>query len=178
MSRFTRKTVLALAAIASLGAFALTSNDASARGFGGGGMRMGGGHIGGMHVGGGIRTGGFGFRRIGGIGIHRPGIFRRPPIFVRHYPHHWRFGWGWRHRYWHPGVVAGGVATGVVASTPIVNRCNCLTKEYTPEGAVVFKDLCTNEAAMNPPVGDQSSAYDPTQQPSVQGNLQPQVQTR
>jgi hypothetical protein len=31
------------------------------------------------------------------------------------------------------------------------NRCTCLTKEYTPEGAVLFKDVCTNEAAINPP---------------------------
>jgi hypothetical protein len=44
-----------------------------------------------------------------------------------------------------------------------------LTKEYTPEGAVLFKDRCTNEAAMNPPPpapqqtgeveGSQQSAY-------------------
>jgi len=29
--------------------------------------------------------------------------------------------------------------------------CTCLSKEYTPEGVVVFKDRCTNEMAMNPP---------------------------
>jgi hypothetical protein len=41
-----------------------------------------------------------------------------------------------------------------VASRPVISRpgpCTCLTKEYTPQGAVVFKDRCTNEAAMNPP---------------------------
>ena len=27
--------------------------------------------------------------------------------------------------------------------------CTCLSKEYTQEGAVLFKDRCTNEAAMN-----------------------------
>ncbi len=27
----------------------------------------------------------------------------------------------------------------------------CLSKEYTPEGAVLFKDRCTTEMAMNPP---------------------------
>jgi hypothetical protein len=164
MSRFTRKTVLALAAVASLGALALATNDASARGFGGGGMRSGGGG-GGVHLsgGGGMRHigGGGGLRRIGG------GVFKYPhlrPHFVhRHHPHFfWRY--GWRRNYW----VAPVVATGVV-SAPVWNRCTCLTKEYTPEGAVVFKDICTNEAAMNPPQAQPSAAaYDPSQQPQVQ----------
>ena len=26
--------------------------------------------------------------------------------------------------------------------------CNCLTKEYLPDGNILFKDLCTKEAAM------------------------------
>ena len=166
MTRFTRKTILALAAIASLGAFALTSNDASARGFGGGGMRMGGG---GMHVGGGgfRHIGGGGFRHIGGGGCRHVGIGFRRPLLVRHYPHfHWRY--GWRRNYWVAPVVATGIAAGVV-SAPTYNRCSCLTKEYTPEGAVVFKDVCTNEAAMNPPLAQPSAAaYDPSLQPQIQ----------
>ena len=173
MSRFTRKTVLALAAVATLGAFALATNDASARGFGGGGggggMRMGGGHIGGggfRHIGGG------GFRHIGGGGFRHVGIGFRRPILVRHHPHfHWRY--GWRRNYWVAPVVATGIATGVVAA-PTWNRCTCLTKEYTPEGAVVFKDLCTKEIAMNPPAA-QPTAYDPS---LGQGNLQPQLQAQ
>ena len=75
-------------------------------------------------------------------------------------------------------VIATGVATSVV-SAPIANRCNCLTKEYTQEGAVVFKDLCTQEMAMNPPqTTPPQAAYDPAapQQPMVQGSLQPQPQ--
>lgn len=40
------------------------------------------------------------------------------------------------------------VARPVVAST-----CNCLTKEYTQDGQVVFKDLCTKEAAAAPVAG-------------------------
>jgi hypothetical protein len=40
---------------------------------------------------------------------------------------------------------------GTFAAAPSWNRCNCLAKEYTPQGAVVFKDVCTNEMAMNPP---------------------------
>ena len=38
---------------------------------------------------------------------------------------------------------------GVRTATP--GPCTCLSKEYTPEGAVLFKDRCTNEMAMNPP---------------------------
>jgi hypothetical protein len=158
MSRSIRRTALALAAIASLGLFALTTHDASARGFGGhGGMRMGGGmHVGIAHTG--------SFRTIG----------HRPTFIVNHRPHfHWRY--GWRRPYWVAPVVATGVATGVV-SAPTWNRCTCLTKEYTPEGAVVFKDLCTKEMAMNPPANVSPAAYDPSQDPTTQGGLQPQIQ--
>ncbi len=46
-----------------------------------------------------------------------------------------------------------GVApVAYVATQTVAAPCTCLTKEYTPEGAVLFKDRCTNEAAMNPPV--------------------------
>src|SRR5258708_19093964 len=86
MSR--KSTILALAAIASLGSFALSSTSASAfghgRGFGGGG----GSHTGGMHMSGGMHrlyrrghlsTGGLPFRRVG----------RFPPASR---PPDWRFG--------------------------------------------------------------------------------------
>jgi hypothetical protein len=42
------------------------------------------------------------------------------------------------------------VAARPVAYTP--GPCTCLSKEYTSQGAVVFKDRCTAEMAMNPPV--------------------------
>ena len=35
-------------------------------------------------------------------------------------------------------------ATTTVRSAP----CNCLTKEYLQDGSVLFKDLCTKEAAI------------------------------
>jgi hypothetical protein len=55
----------------------------------------------------------------------------------------------WKHpRIWYvPRPVVYGTPAPVVSTS----RCTCLTKEYTPEGAVLFKDVCTNEAAMNPP---------------------------
>ena len=57
----------------------------------------------------------------------------------------------WRHRYYVRPVVYAAAPAAIYAARPVVNRCTCLTKEYTPEGAVLFKDLCTNEAAINPP---------------------------
>jgi hypothetical protein len=42
------------------------------------------------------------------------------------------------------------VAARPVSDTP--GPCTCLSKEYTSQGAVVFKDRCTAEMAMNPPV--------------------------
>ena len=51
----------------------------------------------------------------------------------------------------------------------VAGPCTCLSKEYTPDGRVLFKDLCTNEAAINPPVvaPQQSSSIDaPVQQAS------------
>jgi hypothetical protein len=39
-----------------------------------------------------------------------------------------------------------------VAARPAVSTaeapCNCLTKEYLQDGSVLFKDLCTKEAAV------------------------------
>ncbi|MBV9346409.1 MAG: hypothetical protein JO245_00370 [Pseudolabrys sp.] len=35
----------------------------------------------------------------------------------------------------------------------VVGTCNCLTKDYTPEGLVVFQDLCTKEVAKAPVAG-------------------------
>lgn len=62
----------------------------------------------------------------------------------------------WHRHHLHWGVVENvapvavnavvGVDT-VVASGP----CNCLTKQYLDDGSVLFKDICTKEAAMATP---------------------------
>jgi hypothetical protein len=45
-------------------------------------------------------------------------------------------------------------------STPVVSaNCNCLTKEYLEDGSVVFKDLCTKEAAMATPAELKAQAH-------------------
>jgi hypothetical protein len=162
MFTFTRKTVLTLAAALAVGSMALVSTDASAKpgGFGGG-MKFGGG---------GFKHGGGGFTH---PGFKHPG-FKHPgfkhPNFVHHQPH-WKWHYGLRRHYWVAPVVATGIATRYV-SQPTWNKCNCLTKEYTPEGAVVFKDLCTQEMAMNPPATTPApAAYDPSQVPSIQGSM-------
>lgn len=95
---------------------------------------------------------------IGGPGIVKP--FPKPgikpvglpvkPIFVPHWPHkhpHWHV--HYRPRIWYAAPAVGYAVARPVASTP--GPCTCLSKEYTPEGAVLFKDRCTSEAAMNPP---------------------------
>jgi hypothetical protein len=38
-----------------------------------------------------------------------------------------------------------------VVTRPVASTCTCLVKEYLPNGAVLFRDVCTNESAMNPP---------------------------
>jgi len=151
---FRKSTILALAAVASFGALALSSTSASAFGHFGG-ARFSGARVAGPH-----------------FAFHRSFAFRR---IVRVYPpHHWR--WHFVHRpYWVTPVVGTRVAP--TYSTPVWNSCNCLTKQYTQDGAVVFKDVCTNEMAMNPPAADAApQAPASLQQPLQQGYLQPQPQ--
>ena len=49
---------------------------------------------------------------------------------------------------------------------PVVTTCNCLTKEYTQEGQVVFKDLCTQEMAMAPVAGAEPQKSSEAQSPA------------
>jgi hypothetical protein len=60
-----------------------------------------------------------------------------------HFQSHVRY-WHYREHYVRPV----GYVRPVVEGT-----CNCLTKDYTPEGTVVFKDLCTKEMASAPVEG-------------------------
>jgi len=150
----TRNLVLAAATLLTLGTTALSSTEASAYGF-----RRGGSY---HHY----HFGHFGYRHSG----------------YRQWGHryHWnyhRFGWRSPYRYsyrwnnWRPGVygtsMSGpGNATGggsqapapAMASAPAMapapSQTGCLAKQYTPEGAVVFIDRCTQESAVTqPPMG-------------------------
>jgi hypothetical protein len=117
-----KSTLLAVAASAALGLAMLSPSTASAHGGHGGGHGMhGGGH--GMH------GGGHGGRHIG------------------HFRPHWRH----HHVRWHRPIWYRPVVYSYGVRTVSPGPCTCLSKEYTPEGAVLFKDNCTNEMAMNPP---------------------------
>jgi hypothetical protein len=81
----------------------------------------------------------------GGHANLRPPVHRLPPRIIVHGP-----------RFHHDHIVVRriyerGYVRPVGFSTPVAESlCNCLTKTYTPEGAVVFKDLCTKEMASAP----------------------------
>jgi hypothetical protein len=80
--------------------------------------------------------------------------------------HHDHDGWWWKqhHRpYWvYPVGTAVETTTDTAApsytaaapvtTAPVArNNCNCLTKTYLQDGSVMFKDLCTKEAAVATP---------------------------
>jgi hypothetical protein len=181
----SRKSItLAIAAAVSLGAFALSASTASAfhPSSGNGIHAVGGGSV--KAIGGGVHVNNV--PHVMGVKINPQvqGIKINPkvtgilinPKFNHHGPRWWWWRYTFRRPYWIAPVIAtGGVAT-YAATTPTTNRCTCLTKEYTPQGAVVFKDVCTNEMAMNPPVDASPAAYTAPQQPMQQGYLQPQAQ--
>jgi hypothetical protein len=77
----------------------------------------------------------------GGMGGHHGG--HGGHVHRPHFHPHWHV------RYRRPIWYARPVV--YTAVRPVAGPCTCLSKEYTPEGAVVFKDRCTNEMAMNPP---------------------------
>lgn len=67
-------------------------------------------------------------------------------LHFRDHVHFWRWH---RHIVVRPVDYVTPVATNVVQPGP----CTCLTKNYTPEGMVVFQDLCTKEMASAPVAG-------------------------
>jgi hypothetical protein len=57
-------------------------------------------------------------------------------------------------------IYARGYIRPVRYALPVVSSgpCTCLTKDYTPEGIVVFRDLCTKEMASAPVDGSPAQA--------------------
>jgi hypothetical protein len=82
-----------------------------------------------------------------------------PPPYPHPHPH-WHWHLGWRHHYWVTPVVA---TEGVT----LTGRCTCLTKQYLPDGSVLFKDLCTQEQALAPAPDQQAVEEQPQQSPSA-----------
>jgi hypothetical protein len=75
-----------------------------------------------------------------GVVVHPPGVVDVDP------PHIW-----WHHHH-APLLVEGDT---IRVSTPVASvppgPCNCLTKRYLEDGSVLFKDVCTKEAAVATP---------------------------
>ena len=158
------KTILALAAIATIGSAALVTSTSSAD------ARA--GFRGGFH--GGIKGNIGRVARFTHDRPHRPNWTPNRPNRPHWHPRfprpHWHVRWN---RSWGYGV---GVATAAVAApvyaaaptyaAPAAPRpCTCLTKEYTPDNLVVFKDLCTKEMAAAPiGGGEQQQSMLPPQQ--------------
>ena len=71
----------------------------------------------------------------------------------KHHPHHHQHV---RFRHFHGRYYVRPV--GYVARVAEPGPCTCLWKGYTPEGNVVFKDLCTQEMASAPVAGAPAQA--------------------
>ncbi len=105
-------------------------------------------------------------------GIHKPHGHVRP-----HRPPHWRPHRPHRpHGHWRRPVYVAAPVVYSVARPAAAGPCTCLAKEYTPEGAVLFKDRCTNEMAMNPPAQPQMSQVVPQFQQQFVQPQPPQLQ--
>jgi hypothetical protein len=170
-----KSTILSLAAAATLGVLAISTTSASAFHFGGGG---GGVHFSAPRV----AAPHFNVARVAAPHFNARVLHQASHVHnfafrrvVREPRRNWHF--AVRRPYWIAPVVTGVDTTypatpATYAATP---TCNCLTKQYTQDGAVVFKDLCTKEMAMNPPATPAPATLGETQ-PQQQGYLQPQVQ--
>jgi hypothetical protein len=105
-------------------------------------------------MGGGYRHGGGGFHHV---------QHHRPHWQHHHHRHH---GHGYRPYVYGAGAAAiAAPAYGAMAPKPAAGPCTCLTKEYTADKLVVFKDLCTKEAAAAPIGGAPQAAAQPAPQP-------------
>jgi hypothetical protein len=69
---------------------------------------------------------------------------------------HWRIHEHRHFVHWHNHIWVRPVGYSVRAVEP--GPCTCLTKNYTPEGMVVFQDLCTKESASTPVAGSSDAA--------------------
>ena len=69
---------------------------------------------------------------------------------------HPHFHWKAHYKHFHERVYVRPVTYAVRHVEP--GPCTCLTKNYTPEGRVVFQDLCTKEMASAPVDGSSDQA--------------------
>ena len=145
----TRKTLLALAATAALGATALGTTEASAWGF----------HSFRYHYHFGSHFGShWAFHRYHyHWGFHR--FYRWNYGWYR--PHWYRYRWVGYHRPYLYGAAAAAPIGAAVMQRPMAQPtqpaqapANCLVKQYLQNGSVVFQDICTQETAVTPAPGE------------------------
>lgn len=157
----SRKLILTLAAAASVAAASVTlgSSVVYARGMSGGAHFS----SGGAHFSSGVRMASIGHNpglRSNRMVLRHPGRpgGHIPPIVIGHHPHHFHHHhWVFRGGHWvvlGEDIVEAPVLERAVAAGP----CSCLTKTYTPEGLVVFADICTKESASAPALDDTADA--------------------
>jgi hypothetical protein len=87
-----------------------------------------------------------------------------PDAWHHHHDHHWWFWYARYHQYRMVPVETVTTVTAPVVQKVAANNCNCLTKEYLQDGSVLFKDLCTKEAAMATPDELKAQAQAPAPQ--------------
>jgi len=159
----SRTIILSLAAAVTIATAGLGSSAADARGFRGGFAGRSSGSHGDGHVSG--RGGRAMLATIGTVG--RTGHPDHPGHPGHWHPHHGH--WLFRDGVW---VDLDAGEAPYVAPAP--GPCTCLTKNYTPDGLVVFADICTKESASAPvdgraatqlPTAD-AKAADATQTPT------------
>lgn len=99
------------------------------------------------------------------------GHFTKPYHHGHFHRHHGHHGHGYHYAY-RPYVYGVGAAAVAAPYAAKIAPKSCLTKEYTADNLVVFKDLCTKEvvaapvggapqAAAQPPAGPQPGEIDP-----------------
>jgi hypothetical protein len=155
--------LLAIAASGTIGVTMLASTDASARHGGGAHFRV--AHVGG--IAGPVHTGFYKRRVI----VNQRFVFNRRFVAGPIYGYNWRWGvrpgFCWRHPFYcrtHFGgyavpvirpVVAVPVVRPVVAA-PVLPAAGCLRQIRLADGTSLFRNLCTNEAAItgNLPEGE------------------------
>jgi hypothetical protein len=156
MSRLSRTSLFAIAATAAIAISSLTPTNASAWGRFGGGFH--GGFRGGFHA--------FHFGYGGGFYRQFPYRFGHWGFGGYHYGYGYRwwphYGWWPRYRFWPRPIVYGALGGGALATaapaaapaaTQTAQQPNCLVKQYLPNGAVQFADMCTQEQAIAMPNG-------------------------
>jgi hypothetical protein len=94
---------------------------------------------------------------------HHPKHEKHAHHHHKHHKHH-----HWHHKkYYYPEVETTYESSPTYnyskpsyTYTKAADPCTCLTKEYTDDGRVLFKDVCTKESAISPPGAKTAEAED------------------